>query len=165
MRVPLPGPVPVPVPCLRRAGHADGTLELTVKCANPCTETLRLAVPRRTAVTLRLSGGGAELTGLAGPLTITAVGVNVTASGLSSPSLTVAVTNGRLDAAFTAPPRKVSATLTSSQATLRLPASVTYRVTKDVNSGSVSATVPEAATATHTITADIRFGELMLLPR
>jgi len=82
-----------------------------------------------------LPGGSVGLTGLAGPL----------------------------DAAFTAPQRQVSATLTSSQATLRLPASVTYRVIKDIGSGSVSATVPQSATATHTVTATIRSGELALL--
>lgn len=104
------------------------------------------------------------MTGRAGPLSISAVGVNVTASGLSSPSLTAAVTNGQLDAAFTAPPRQVSATLSSLQGPLRLPASVTYRVIKDVGSGSVSATVPQSAVATHTVTATIHSGELAPLP-
>jgi hypothetical protein len=140
-------------------------LRLSYRCAqaSPCTANWRLVVPRRTAIELRQPSGHVVITGLAGPLRITAASVDVSATGLSSPSLQAAITSGHLDAAFDAPPRQVSVSLTSAQATLSLPGTADYAVSTQVTSGYVHVGIPEAEGAAHTVTARVVSGELELL--
>ena len=139
-------------------------LRLTYRCAtaSPCTANWRLAVPRRTAVVLREPAGHIVVSGLAGPLQITAGSVDVAATGLRCPSLAAVITSGHLGAAFAAAPRRVSITLTSAQATLWLPGSAGYAVTGEVTAGYLDIGVPQAATAAHTVTARVTSGELDL---
>lgn len=150
-----------------RLDRATGTLLLAYQCApaSPCTQDYRLVVPWRTAIQIRQPSGHIVLAGLAGPVRISAVSVDVSASGLTSPSLVAAITSGHLSAVFTRPPRRVSVTLRSAQATIRLPASARYVVSSHVTSGYVHAGIPQASHASHTIRASITSGELDLLPR
>lgn len=74
------------------------------------------------------------------------------------------ITSGHMSATFTTPPRRVSITLASAQATLSLPANASYRVTQQVTSGYVRVAVPQAGGATRVVTARIDSGELQLLP-
>lgn len=145
-------------------GHV---LWLSYRCAvaSPCTGNYRLVVPRRTAVVLRQPAGHVVISGLAGPLQIMARSVDVSATGLSGPSLAAVITSGHLSATFDAAPRRVSVSLTSAQATLRLPASTEYAVSSQVTSGYVHVGIPQAAAAARTVTARIDSGELELLPR
>jgi hypothetical protein len=149
-----------------RLDRAASVLLVSVQCAtaSPCTQNLVLSVPADTAAIVRQPSGHVVLTGLAGPLSITAAHVDITASGLTSPALTAAITSGHLSAAFTSPPRRVSISLASAQATLRLPASAAYRVTRRVVSGFISVAVPEADSALRTVTAFLDSSELQLLP-
>lgn len=156
------GSAPVATTFLDRA---TGVLHLSYRCAaaSPCTENYRLAVPRHTAVSLRQPSGQVVLSGLAGPLSIAAASVDVSATALRCPSLVAAITSGHLSATFAAPPRRVSITLTSAQATLRLPGSVAYAVSSQVTSGYVSVGIPHASNATRTVAVRIDSGELQLL--
>ena len=140
-------------------------LRLSYRCAqaSPCTANWRLAVPWRTAIELRQPAGHVVVSGLAGPLRITAESVDVSATGLSSPWLQAAITSGHLDAAFAAPPRQVSVSLTSAQATLTLPGTAAYAVRAQVTGGYVHVGIPEAESARHTVTARVVSGELELL--
>jgi len=140
-------------------------LRLRYNCAtaSPCTAHWRLVVPRHTAVVLSQPSGHVIISGLAGPLRITAASVDVSATRLSSPSLQAVITSGHLAATFAAPPRQVSLTLTSAQATLSLPGAVAYAVSDQVTSGYVHVGVPVTADATHTVTARVLSGELDLL--
>jgi len=149
-----------------RLERATGVLVVSIRCASagPCTENLRLVVPGTTGAGVWQPGGRVLVTGLAGPLRITARSVDISASGLRSAVLAAVITNGHLSAAFTAPPRQVSITLASAQATLRLSASVAYRVTRQVTSGYIRVGIPQGATATRIVTARIDSGELELLP-
>ena len=149
-----------------RFDRATGALTVSIRCpaSAQCTQDLRLAVPGDADTTVRQAGGQVLVTGLAGPLCITAVNTAVSASGLRSPRLTAVITNGRLSAAFSTPPRQVGISLASAQATIRLPASAAYRVIRDVTSGYVKAAIPQASGAARTVTARIRSGELELLP-
>lgn len=158
------GHAPLVTTRLDRATHV---LRLTYRCAtaSPCTENYRLVVPRRAAVNLRQPSGHVILSGLAGALRITARSVDVSATGLASPSLAATITSGHLSAAFDLPPRQVSITLTSAQATLRLPASTSYAVSSQVTSGYVHVGVPQDSSAPRTVTVAIDSGELELLPR
>jgi len=140
-------------------------LRLSYRCAtaSPCTANWRLAVPRHTAVVLSQPSGHVIVSGLAGPLRITAASVNVSATGLSSPSLQAAITSGHLSATFAAAPQQVSISLVSSQATLSLPGSVSYAVSDQVTSGYVHVGIPVVDGAAHTVTARVLSGELDLL--
>jgi hypothetical protein len=145
---------------------AGGILLVSVQCApgSPCTENLRLAVPAGTQASVRQPSGRILVSGLSGPLSITAEDVDVSAHGLRSPDLTAIITGGHLDAAFAAPPRQVSITLASAQATLRMPSRVAYRVTQQVTFGYVHVAVPQTRDTTHMVTAHIDSGELELVP-
>jgi hypothetical protein len=149
-----------------RLERAAGVLVVSIRCASvgPCTENLRLAVPGTTGAGVWQPGGRVLVTGLAGPLRITASSVDISASGLRSAVLAAVITNGHLSAAFAAPPRQVSITLASAQATLRLSAGVAYRVTQQVTSGYLRVGIPQADRASRTVTARIDSGELELLP-
>jgi hypothetical protein len=140
-------------------------LRLTYRCAqaSPCTANWRLVVPRRTAVELRQPAGHVAVSGLAGPLRITAESVDVSATGLSSPWLQAAITSGHLYAAFGAPPRQVDVSLTSAQATLSLPGTAAYAVSTQVIAGYVHVGIPQTASPAHTVTARVASGELELL--
>ena len=155
------GHAPVATAQLAR-GHL---LRLSYRCshASPCTANWRLAVPWRTAIELRQPAGHVVVSGLAGPLRITADSVDVSATGLGSPWLQAAITSGHLDAAFVAPPRQVSVSLTSAQATLSWPGTAAYAVSTQVTGGYVHVGIPQAASAAHTVTARVVSGELELL--
>jgi hypothetical protein len=145
---------------------AGGVLHLAYRCAahSPCTGRLRLVVPQRCGIVLRQPSGHVTVSGLAGPLWISARSVDVSAAGLRSPSLAATITSGHLSAAFASPPRRVNVTLISAQATLHLPARAAYRLSQQVASGYVHAGIPQAGDAGRTITARIDNGELELLP-
>jgi hypothetical protein len=144
-------------------GHV---LWLSYRCAaaSPCTEDYRLVVPRRTAVVLRQPSGHVLISGLAGALRITAASVDISAAGLRCPALAAVITSGHMSATFDAAPRKVSVTLTSAQATMRLPATASYAVSSQVTSGYVHVGIPQDSTADHSVSALIDSGELELLP-
>lgn len=146
---------------------ADGVLHLAYRCAahSPCTGHLRLVVPQHCGIVLRQPSGHVIATGLAGPLRISARSVDISATGLRSPSLVASMTSGHLSAWFVSPPGQVALTLVSAQATVHLPATVPYRLTQQVTSGYVHAGIPQASDAGRTIAARIDSGELELLSR
>jgi hypothetical protein len=150
-----------------RTGPAGRTLHLDYVCASgsPCTEDYRLSVPASTAVVLSQPSGHVTLRGLAAPVRITAASVDVSASALRSPSLTVSLTSGHLSAVFARAPRRVSLALTSAQATVRLPGvSPGYEVSQQVASGYVHVGVAQAANSPYQVQAQVTSGELELLP-
>lgn len=149
-----------------RLDRATGVLLVSVQCApaTQCTENLRLAVPGATGTAVRQPGGQVMVTGLAGPLRLTATNVYISASGLRSPELTAVISGGTLNATFAAAPRQVSITLASAQARLHLSAGVPYRVTQQVRSGYIRVAIPQAGSAARTVTARVDSGELELLP-
>jgi hypothetical protein len=146
---------------------AARALHLDYVCADssPCTEDYQLSVPARTAVVLSQPSGHVIISGLSAPLRITAGSVDVSATGLRSPSLTATITSGQLAAAFAAAPRRVSLALTSAQATLHLPAVTPgYQLSQQVAAGYVHVGVPQAASSPHQVSVRISSGELELLP-
>ena len=149
----------------RRVGHG-GVLNLSYRCgrASPCTEDYRLAVPDRTATVIRQPSGHVVVSGLGGSLSILATSVDVSATGLRSPALAAQITSGHLAASFAVPPRRVSVTLTSAQATVVLPAGVGYLVSSQVRSGFVNVEIPRTTSPARKVTARIDQGELQLLP-
>jgi len=158
------GHAPVAVARLDRIA---GVLRLSYRCAaaSPCTGNYRLAVPWRTAVMLREPSGHVVISGLAGPLRITARHVDISATGLRSPSLRAVITSGHLSATFAAAPRRIAIALISAQATFRLPPSAGYAISQQVTAGYVHVAIPQDASAARTIAVRIDSGELELLSR
>lgn len=74
------------------------------------------------------------------------------------------ITSGQLTASFAAPAQQVSMTLTSAHAVVRLPASVSYTVSTQVNSGTVQVGVPQAAHSGHLVTARLDSSDFQLQP-
>lgn len=151
-----------PTATVRFARH---TLLVSYRCAaaSPCTADWRLVVPWRTAVMLRQPAGHVVISGLAGPLRITASGVDVSATGLRGPLLSATITSGHLGAVFDTAPREVSVALRSAQATIWLPGRTAYAVSSQVTAGYLDVGIPQAAGAPRTVTARIVSGELGLL--
>ena len=149
-----------------RFDRLTGTLKLTSSCAagSPCTADWRLTVPRRASLVLFQPSGQVTLAGLAGPVRIGAASVDISATGLRSPSLVAYISSGHLAAGFAAPPRRLAVNLTSAQATIHLPDSVRYAVTSNVTSGYLQNGIPTSATAARTISVRIASGEVSLLP-
>jgi hypothetical protein len=149
-----------------RLDRLTGTLRLSSFCApySPCTGDYRLVVPRGTAVVLFQPSGHVVLTDLDGPVSISAASVDISASGLRSPSLTASLTSGHLSAVFAAPPRRLAVSLHSAQATITLPGDLTYAVDSQVTSGYLQNGLPESAAAARTISVRITSGEMSLLP-
>jgi hypothetical protein len=149
-----------------RLDRGTGTLLLAYQCApaSPCTQDYRLVVPWRAAILIHQPSGHIVLAGLGGPVRISATSADISASGLRSPSLVAAITSGHLSAAFTTPPQRISLTLRSAQATIRLPASTGYVVSSQVTSGFIHVGIPQGRHPGHTIRARIVSGELDLLP-
>jgi hypothetical protein len=150
-----------------RVQFAARTLRLSYRYApaSPCTADWRLVVPWRTAVALREPAGHVVISGLAGPLQITASSVDVSATGLRCASLAATITSGHLGATFAAAPRRVSVALRSAQATLWLPGAAAYAVTGQVSAGYLHVGVPQDGSSPRTVTARIVSGELELRSR
>jgi hypothetical protein len=142
-------------------------LHLSYRCGlrSPCTADLRLVVPRHAAIALRQPSGHVVMSGLAGPVRITASSVDIMATGLRCPSLDAAITSGHLGAWFDGAPRRVSIVLTSAQATLWLPGGAPYAVTDQVTSGFIHVGVPQASGVPRAVTARVVSGELDLQSR
>jgi len=154
-----------------RAGTAsarasDGVLYLVSRCAtgSPCTENYRLAVPAHTAVTLTQPSGHVVVSGLDAALRITAESTSISATGLRSPSLTATLRSAHLGASFAGAPQQVSVTLTSAQATIRLPANgPQYQISSQVRWGYIKVGVPQSASSPRHIDAHLTSSELELL--
>ena len=71
-----------------RFDRAAGVLVVSIRCASagPCTENLRLVVPGDTGAAVWQPGGRVLVTGLAGPLRITAATWTSAPAGCARPS-------------------------------------------------------------------------------
>lgn len=145
---------------LTLACFEEGTGRGPVAC--PATE-YKVSVPAGMGVTLQLLNGQASVTDVSGPVSITAKSAYVEARGLKTPDFTATITSGTLDASFTTAPADVAVTVSSAQATLRLPGTVSYDVQQKTTSAYVQVSIPQAADATHVVRATASSGEIGLL--
>jgi hypothetical protein len=149
-----------------RRDRAGRVLQLSYQCApaSPCTENYRLTVPAGTTLAIRQPSGQVMLSGLSGPLAITAASASVVALHLRAAKLRAAITAGQFTASFDAPPTSVRVELTRAQATVRLPGAAHYRISQQVSSGSVDVQVPRSSSARHIVVANLSDSQLTLLP-
>ena len=122
-----------------------------------------LSVPAGMGVKLDEQSGQASLSGLSGPVSITATSADTTAQDLHTAEFTAAVTSGTLDAGFATAPAHVAVSVTSAHATLRLPGTVGYDVVKQAVSADIEVGVPESDTSQYVVQAVATSGEISLL--
>ena len=137
-----------------------GAVPGTIPC--PAT-TYSVLVPPRVGVALREDSGQAMLVGLSGPITITASSADTTAQALRTTDFSASIISGTLDASFATAPAHIAVTVTSAQASLRLPDSTAYDVQQQAVSADIQIRVPRSATSTHVIQAAATSGEISVI--
>jgi hypothetical protein len=145
---------------------SGNTLTVTYHCHAQvvCGVAYTLAVPRSVAVRATAGAGAVRLTGLAGSLTATADAGNITATGLASASVSLTTRVGGVSAGFTAAPATVQATTNVGAITVRVPGTVSYKVTADTRVGKTTISVPQSASSGHAITATTDVGVIVVAP-
>jgi len=145
---------------------SGNTLTVTYHCHVQvvCGVAYTLAVPRSVAVRATAGAGAVRLTGLAGSVTAKADAGNITATGLASASVSLTSRVGGVSASFTAPPTTVQASTNVGAITVRVPGSVSYKVTADAHVGKTTIKVPQSASAGHVITASTDVGVITIAP-
>jgi hypothetical protein len=122
-----------------------------------------LTIPEHMGLTLREVSGHSVLTGISGPVDITASCVDATATELDVPSFTAAITSGHLDASFSGVPPDVRLTVVSAQATLHLPGSSQYAVSQHTVSGDADVSVPQDSNSPDTVDLSITSGQVTVV--
>ena len=142
------------------------TLTVTYDCRAQivCGVTYTLAVPRSVAVRATAVAGAVRLTGLAGSVTAKTDAGNITATGLASASVSLTTRIGGISASFTAAPTTVQASTDVGAITVRVPGSVSYKVTADAHVGKTTIKVPQSASSGHSITAVADVGAIVVAP-
>jgi hypothetical protein len=139
------------------------TLTLGYSCAD-CGVRFQITVPRSMNVTANTQAGQVSLAGLAGALDVkTGVGA-IEGSDLSAATARFQAGTGLDAVTYTAPPRQLSATSQTGTVTVRVPSSVSYRVTADSQLGVVNVSVPRAASSGHVISASSITGVVTVAP-
>jgi len=150
-------------PLLHRLDSGTHTLQLFCPGNGKCPAAVyTVTIPKGVGLTLNQVSGQTALTGLSGPVDITASSDSVTATGLDTGSFTASITSGELNAEFTAPPRQTVLTVISADATLSLPGTNEYTVVQHVTSGNIDIGVPQGPNTPHVIDATVVSGEISL---
>jgi hypothetical protein len=142
-------------------GVSHGLLDLGYRCparSRNCGVSFDLTVPRALTVTVHWGIGDIRLGGLTGPVDVhTDVG-QIQADGMSGSLIRLYTGPGMISARCTAPPKSLIARSGVGSVTVRVPATVRYRVTATTQVGSVRVTVPRAAGSGHEILASTGTG-------
>lgn len=141
-------------------------LTLSYTCPNEanCGASYDIQVPQGIAVRVSDATGEVTLFSLAGPVTATTHIGAVIAFGLTSATANFTSGTGEIDAAFTAAPTSVHATTNVGAITIRVPGTVSYRVSIQNGLGAASVTVPEASSSPHAISAATNIGAISIVP-
>jgi hypothetical protein len=129
-----------------------------------CGVAFVIGVPNGTAVQASTDTGAIRLTGLAGPVTAKTDAGFIDASALTARAASLTVDIGGIDAEFTSPPTDVSADTKVGAVTIRVPATVGYRIDARAFAGKVTITVPREANSPRTISASTDLGDVSVTP-
>jgi hypothetical protein len=111
-------------------------------------------------VTATTDQGDISVTGAAGPVTARTSQGQISGDGLTAKIATMSTEQGDIDLAFLDPPQSVTAITQEGSVSIRLPATVAYRVRAATQLGSTSVTVPQSAMAARTVTARTDVGSV-----
>ena len=142
------------------------TLTITYSCPAQlvCTVGYLVQVPRGAAVQVTAGAGSVRLTGLAGNVTASADAGLISATGLTSASVSLTTQVGTVTAAFATPPAMVQAVSRVGAVTVRVPGGTSYRVSADAHVGHAAISVPQSASSAHVITATTDVGAITVGP-
>lgn len=138
------------------------TLTVTYSCPSQlvCAVAYTVQVPRGVTVRAQASAGAVTLTGLAGNVTATAkVGI-IYATGLSGSSVSLTADGGGISASFTAAPAMLRAIARVGSVDLRVPGTVSYKVSADAHIGHADVGVRQSSSSGHVITATTDVGSI-----
>ena len=138
------------------------TLTVTYSCPSQlvCAVAYTVQVPRGVTVRAQAGAGAVRLAGLAGDVTATAkVGI-IYATGLSGSSVSLTADGGGISASFTAAPAMLRAIARVGSVDLRVPGTVSYKVSADAHIGHADVGVRQSSSSGHVITATTDVGSI-----
>jgi len=151
-----------------KATHVLHGTTLTVSYICPteiiCSVSYQVQVPRGVAVSVSTGAGAVTLTSLAGTLNARASAGLITADDLRSPVATFKANAGGVVAAFSAPPRSLTATTNVGPIGLTVPGSMDYRINTHTFVGTSTVTVHRSSSSAHTISASSDLGSISINP-
>lgn len=140
------------------------TVRYTCHVQLVCGVAYIIRVPRDVSVQATARAGAIRLTGLAGRVTAKADVGFITATGLTSASVSLTTDVGGISATFTAAPAAVDARTRIGSITVRVPDSASYKVSVDDHFGKVTVSVRQSSSAPHAITAVTDIGAVLIAP-
>ena len=138
------------------------TLTVTYSCPSQlvCAVAYTVQVPRGVTVRAQAGVGAVRLAGLAGDVTATAkVGI-IYATGLSGSSVSLTADGGGISASFTAAPAMLRAIARVGSVDLRVPGTVSYKVSADAHIGHADVGVRPSSSSGPVITATTDVGSI-----
>jgi hypothetical protein len=140
------------------------TLTLGYACSN-CGVSYDIRVPRGMTVKVTSGPGDIQLSSLSGSVDATSNIGSVSADGLSSATASLTSNLGDVTAVFAVAPLTVHATASLGDVTIRVPGSVSYRVTiPAAGLGTSQVSVPRSASSRHVIDASSDEGDVVVAP-
>ncbi len=142
------------------------TLTVTYTCSVQavCGVAYVIRVPRDVTVQAAADAGSIRLTGLGGRVTATVKVGSISATGLTGSVVSLTTDVGGISAAFAATPATVDAVTRVGAITLRVPGSVSYKVSVDAHLGKATVSIPQSASSPHAITATADVGTVLIGP-
>ncbi len=142
------------------------TLTLSYDCSAElvCGVTYNLRVPRGVAVQAGSSAGTITLTSLAGAVSAQTDAGFLTATDLSSPTVSLRSNAGGIVAAFSRVPDSVHASTNVGPISITLPVSASYRIDTHTYLGTSNISVRKSASSPHVITASSDLGSITIGP-
>jgi hypothetical protein len=145
---------------------SGNTLTVTYSCPAQvvCGVAYTLGVPRTVAVQVTAGAGSIRLAGLAGNVTAKADVGLISATGLTGASASLTTSVGAISASFAAAPATVQASARVGAITLRVPGTVSYKVSADAHLGRATISTQQNASSAHAITATTDVGAILIAP-
>ena len=145
---------------------SGNTLTVTYSCPTQvvCGVAYTLEVPRSVAVQVSTGAGTVRLSGLAGSVTAKADVGLISATGLTGASASLTTNVGAISASFAAAPTTVQASASVGAITLRVPGTVSYKVTADAHVGKATVSTRQSPSSAHAITATTDVGAIVIAP-
>jgi hypothetical protein len=145
---------------------SGGTLTVTYTCSVQavCGVAYIVRVPRDVTVQATADAGTIRLTGLGGPVTANVKVGSISATGLTGSIVSLTTDVGSISAAFAGTPATIQAVTRVGAITLRVPGSVSYKVSVTDHLGKATVSIPQSASSPHAITVTADVGAVLIGP-
>ena len=142
------------------------TLTVTYTCPVQlvCGVAYIVRVPRDVTVQATAGAGAIRLTGLGGRVTAKADVGSIAATGLTGSVVSLTTDVGGISATFAATPTTVQAMTRVGGITLRVPGTVSYKVSVDAHLGKATVSIPQSSSSPHAIAVTDDVGTVLIGP-